>query len=68
MDPVNAGGDLGPSAPQLRVECACGQSWYGPEAAVITSVQRHGIDVHNMPVTPDQVRAMGEADAAGVQG
>jgi uncharacterized protein YndB with AHSA1/START domain len=56
-----AGGDPGPdptAEPQLLVECACGQRWQGAEAQVIAQVQRHGIDVHNMHVTPDQVRAM----------
>ena len=40
------------------VTCACGQQWRGTEAELITAVRQHGFDVHNMPVTDDQVRAM----------
>jgi len=62
------GSDPGPTALRLlRFACACGQSWYGLEAAVISQVQQHGIDVHNMRVTPDQVLAKAGADASEVQ-
>jgi hypothetical protein len=40
------------------VTCACGQRWQGLLAELVPLVQRHGHDVHNMPVTPEQVRAM----------
>ena len=40
------------------VTCACGQRWRGPVSELIPLVQRHGRDVHNMPVTPEQVLAM----------
>ena len=63
-----AGSDPGPTALRLlRFECACGQSWYGPEAAVVSQVRQHGIDVHNMHLTPDQVLAKAEANASNVQ-
>jgi hypothetical protein len=53
--------------PELGVTCACGQSWLGPESVVIAQVQQHGIDVHNMRVTPDQVRAMATVDPTSTQ-
>jgi hypothetical protein len=63
-----AGSDPGPTALRLlRFDCACGQSWYGPEAAVVSQVRQHGIDVHNMHLTPDQVLAKAEANASNVQ-
>ena len=64
-----AGGDPGPdafveAAPNdpdatvLVVTCACGQQWRGNHDELIPAVQQHGLDVHNMPVTPEQVVAM----------
>jgi hypothetical protein len=47
------------------VTCACGQQWRGTLAELVPLVQQHGRDVHNMPVTPDQVVAMAvDADRA----
>jgi len=40
------------------VTCACGQQWRGTEVELIEVVRQHGLDVHNMAVTDDQVRAM----------
>jgi hypothetical protein len=40
------------------VTCACGQQWRGTLEELMPLVQRHGQDVHNMKVTPEQVRAM----------
>ena len=48
------------------VTCACGEQWRGQLAELVPLVQQHGLEVHNMPVTPDQVRALavdvGDAD------
>jgi hypothetical protein len=65
-----AGGDPGPDpivvtplptehGPTVKVvTCACGQQWHGTDSVLIELVERHGRDVHNMPVTPEQVLAM----------
>jgi uncharacterized protein YndB with AHSA1/START domain len=64
-----AGGDPGPD-PVVKatpnhpatavkvVTCACGHLWRGTDAELIAAVQQHGLDAHNMPVTPEQVLAM----------
>jgi uncharacterized protein YndB with AHSA1/START domain len=65
-----AGGDPGPDPivvtsmpaepePSVKVvTCACGQQWHGTDSVLIELVERHGREVHNMPVTPEQVLAM----------
>jgi len=65
-----AGGDPGPDtiasaatssdagAGVKVVTCACGQQWRGTDSELIALVQRHGLDLHNMAVTPDEVLAM----------
>jgi hypothetical protein len=40
------------------VKCACGVEWRGTDAQIVPLVQQHGLDVHNMAVTPEQVLAM----------
>jgi hypothetical protein len=40
------------------VTCACGQRWRGTEAELFAAVSWHGREVHNMPVTLEQVLAM----------
>ena len=40
------------------VTCACGQRWRGTEAELVAVVSLHGLEVHNMRVTPEQVLAM----------
>jgi hypothetical protein len=44
----------------IVVSCVCGQRWEGTAEDVIPLVQRHGIDLHNMAVTAEQVLAMAE--------
>jgi hypothetical protein len=51
--------------PVKIVTCACGRQWRGTEAELVPLVQQHGRDVHNMPVTLEQVRALAvDADAS----
>jgi hypothetical protein len=40
------------------VTCSCGQQWRGTEAEIVPLIQQHGLDVHNMSVTLEQVQAM----------
>ena len=48
------------------IRCACGQEWRGPLADLVPLVQRHGLNVHNMAATPEQVRAMAvDAESVG---
>lgn len=42
----------------MKVECACGWQVAGDEDEVIAETKQHGVDVHNMEVTRDQVLAM----------
>jgi uncharacterized protein YndB with AHSA1/START domain len=51
---------LASRAASIVVMCACGQRWEGTADDVISQVQQHGIDVHNMAVTPEQVLAMAQ--------
>jgi len=49
----------------MIVRCACGFEVRGTDEEVVPLVQQHGRDLHNMDVTPEQVRAMAlPADAA----
>ena len=50
--------------PNKIVTCACGQQWHGTDDELIPMVQQHGLDVHNMAVTPEQVLAMAVVDEA----
>ncbi|HKT01149.1 MAG TPA: SRPBCC family protein [Rugosimonospora sp.] len=40
------------------VTCACGQQWRGTLTDLVSLVQAHGRQVHNMDATPEQVAAM----------
>jgi uncharacterized protein YndB with AHSA1/START domain len=57
-----AGGDPGadplaiPAVVKV-VTCSCGQQFRGTDEELIGPVLRHGLDVHNMPGTPEQVLA-----------
>lgn len=42
----------------MRVECACGWEAVGDEEEVVAETTQHGVDVHNMAVTREQVLAM----------
>ena len=42
----------------MRVACACGWEVVGDEDEVIAETKQHGVDVHNMEVTREQVLAM----------
>jgi len=43
---------------ELVVRCDCGFEARGDEQAVVPTVQKHGIEAHNMQVTREQVLAM----------
>jgi predicted small metal-binding protein len=43
---------------ELVVSCDCGFEARGPEEELVSSVQRHGREAHNMDVTREQVLAM----------
>lgn len=45
-------------APRLQVACACGWRTIGTEPEVVAATQAHGVQLHNMEVTRDQVLAM----------
>jgi predicted small metal-binding protein len=40
------------------VSCACGFEVRGTDEELIPVVRQHGLEVHNMEVTPEQVLAM----------
>ena len=42
----------------LIVRCDCGFEARAEEKELVPAVQKHGRDVHNMDVTPEQVLAM----------
>jgi hypothetical protein len=44
---------------RLTVRCACGWEITGYEADVVSATQEHGLRVHNMSATREQVLAMG---------
>lgn len=46
------------SAQRLEVRCACGWRTVGTEDEVVVATTQHGIDLHNMQVTRDEVLAM----------
>jgi hypothetical protein len=51
------------------VTCACGQRWRGTEAELVAVVSLHGLEVHNMRVTREQVLAMAvDEDVTGTAG
>jgi len=55
--------------PVKIVTCACGQRWRGTETELIAVVRQHGLDVHNMQATDEQVLAMAvDADGLGAAG
>jgi hypothetical protein len=43
---------------QLTVRCVCGWETTGPEADVIEATTDHGIRVHNMRATTEEILAM----------
>jgi predicted small metal-binding protein len=45
-------------ATELLVRCDCGFEARGTEQQLVPIVQKHGLDAHNMKVTPEQVLAM----------
>lgn len=49
----------------MRVVCACGWEVQGSDDDVIEQTQQHGKDLHNMDVTPEQVRAMSVPEEDG---
>ena len=42
----------------MIVRCECGFEALGTDEEIVPVVQQHGRDLHNMDVTPEQVRAM----------
>ena len=47
-------------AAELLVRCDCGYEARGSEETLVPAVQKHGREVHNMPVTREQVLAMAQ--------
>jgi predicted small metal-binding protein len=47
----------------LVVRCACGWQISGPEADVVAATIEHGLRVHNMAATRDEVLKMAVRDA-----
>lgn len=43
---------------QMEVTCKCGWQVRGTESEVIAKVQEHGVSVHGLETTPDEVRAI----------
>lgn len=43
---------------QLLVRCECGFESRGTREVLVPAVQKHGLEAHNMEVTPEQVLAM----------
>jgi hypothetical protein len=48
---------------ELRLRCACGWETSGGEDAVVAATQEHGLRLHNMLPTRDEVLAMAAATA-----
>ena len=48
----------------LRIRCVCGWEVRGPEDEVVPATQEHGLRVHNMTATRDEVLAMATAGGA----
>lgn len=48
----------------LVVRCACGWQISGPEADVVEATIEHGLRVHNMAATRDEVLKMAVRDAS----
>lgn len=46
------------NAQRLQVTCACGWQTVGSEAEVVEATKAHGVELHNMDVTREQVLAM----------
>jgi predicted small metal-binding protein len=50
-----------PTMPEKKVTCDCGKTMRAPnDEELITIVQKHAKDVHNMTLTREQVLAMAE--------
>ena len=47
-----------PEPGELLVKCECGFEARGKETELVSVVQKHGREVHNMDATPEQVLAM----------
>jgi predicted small metal-binding protein len=46
----------------LRIRCACGWEVRGTEDEVVPATQEHGLRLHNMAATRDEVLAMATGD------
>ena len=46
-----------PKSPQLAVRCECGFEVRGSEDEIVTALQKHAGESHNMKVTREQVLA-----------
>jgi len=46
----------------LRIRCACGWEVRGTEDEVVLAIQEHGLRLHNMAATRDEVLAIATAD------
>jgi predicted small metal-binding protein len=50
-----------PTMPEKKVTCDCGKTMRAPnDEELVTIVQKHAKDVHNMTLTREQVLAMAE--------
>ena len=50
--------------PTLKVSCECGFVAQGPEDDVVTAMQDHAINAHNMKATREQILARAAEQAA----
>ncbi len=48
---------MGPDLRLLRVRCACGWETTGSERDVLAAAEEHGLRVHNMRATRDEIMA-----------
>ena len=51
--------------PHVLVRCVCGWETSGPETSVVAATQEHGLELHNMAATREQVLAMAVPAADG---
>jgi predicted small metal-binding protein len=52
------------SAPRLTLTCACGWEISGTEEEVVVAAQDHGLRVHNMETSREEVLALAKVRAA----
>jgi predicted small metal-binding protein len=50
---------------RIRTRCACGWEASGPQDEVVEATIEHGLRLHNMEATPDQVLSQAEDAEAG---